>query len=490
MPSESKRNVLVTGATGYVGRRLTARLLQRDDLNVRLLVRNRHKLGAATGQQAEVVEGDTFAAEALDAALAGIDIAYYLIHSMGKGADFAERDRKSATNFREACVRAGVRRIVYLGGLGVKETASPHLQSRIETGEILAATPEKLQTVWFRAGVIIGSGSASFEIIRNLVQKLPMMVTPKWVNTMTQPIAVEDVLSYLEAAVDLEITANLVIDIGAEQMSFKEMMAAAAKVMGLRRVLLPVPVLSPKLSSFWLILFTSVPYRMAAALVEGLRSETVLQNDHAARYFPNIRPMSHGEAVAQAIREMEDNQVISRWCDSSGWAACDIKDQQDTAGALLRDQREFALGGVPARAVYESVCTLGGQHGWYTYNLLWQLRGWLDKLAGGYGLNRGRRDRMHLRVGDALDFWKVADLRQDKRVLLLAQMKVPGKAWLEFDIQGDRLVQTAHFIPKGVLGRLYWWAVLPVHHLVFGDLGASIVRHAGELAREGESGVE
>jgi len=484
MPSKSKRNILVTGATGYIGRRLTARLLARDDLNVRLLVRNRHKLGAAMGQTAEVVEGDTFAPEALAAALAGIDIAYYLIHSMGTGPDFAERDRQSAANFRAACERAGVWRIVYLGGLGVKETASPHLISRIETGEILSVSSEKPQTVWFRAGVIIGSGSASFEILRNLVQKLPMMVTPKWVNTMTQPISIEDVLAYLEAAVDLAITGNLVVDIGSERMSFKEMMAGAAKVMGLRRVLLPVPVLSPKLSSFWLILFTAVPYRMAAALVEGLRSETVLQNDHAARYFPGIRPRPYAEAVTLALREIEDSQVISRWCDSSGGAVCDIQGQQDTTGVILRDQRDFALGAVPVGAVFAAVCTLGGNHGWYTYNLLWQMRGWLDKLAGGYGLSRGRRDRVQLRVGDALDFWKVADIRQDKRVLLLAQMKLPGKAWLEFDIQGDRLVQTAHFIPRGVLGRLYWWSVLPLHHLVFGNLGASIVRHAGELARK------
>jgi uncharacterized protein YbjT (DUF2867 family) len=478
--SDTERGVkvLVTGATGYIGRRLVERLLGKTEVNVRVLVRNRNKLQAALIDKVEIVEGDTFSEDALNAALEGIDTAYYLIHSMGSDADYQELDRKSAENFRTRCIAAGVRRIIYLGGLGVKDTASKHLLSRIETGEVLAAEPERIQTIWFRAGVIIGSGSASFEIIRNLVQKLPGMITPKWVKTFTQPIGIEDVLSYLVNAIHLAEKKDLIVDIGAETLSFKQMMQQAAEVMGLRRFLIPVPVLSPKISSYWLILFTPVPLRLAAALVEGLKSETVLQNDNASRFFPEIVPASFRDTVRHAIEELERNQVLSRWCDSSGNIACDIKDFDSPAGAILRDIREVQLNGAEPAAVFDSACSLGGEQGWYRYTILWRFRGFLDKLAGGYGLNRGRRLDGEVRIGDALDFWKVADVKKDKRLLLYAQMKVPGKAWLEFDIQPDRLVQTAHFLPRGLWGRLYWYVVLPLHHLVFSDLAEKLVKRA------------
>ena len=474
--------VLITGATGYIGRRLKDRLLKRPDLALRLLVRNRHKVRPEVLARVEVVEGDTFSPEALAAALSGVEVAFYLIHSMGSGQDFAERDRQSAVNFRDACIAAGVQRLVYLGGLGVKESASRHLLSRMETGELLSARPERLQTLWFRAGIIIGAGSASFEIIYNLLQKLPVMVTPKWVTTRTQPVAVDDVLAYLEAAIAVKVQTDLVVDIGGEAMSFREMMLRAAKVMGLRRLLLPVPVLSPRLSSVWLILFTPIPYRMAAALVEGLKSETVIQNDHAQRYFPKITPLSYESAVKAAIAELEQDLIISRWCDSSTEPFCDILHQDNPTAPILRDRREIPLHGLDPALVYAAVKGIGGAEGWGAYNLLWQIRGFLDKLSGGYGLNRGRRQQKELRMGDALDFWKVADLKENKRVLLVAQMKVPGKAWLEFDIQNDRLVQTAHFHPRGLLGRLYWYAVLPFHELVFKNLAEKIVAQAAKAS--------
>jgi uncharacterized protein YbjT (DUF2867 family) len=268
-------------------------------------VRNKKKLRARTTKAFEIVEGDTFNKDALAKALESIDVAFYLIHSMGADKDFKSLDRISAENFRDACIDAGVKKIIYLGGLGVKGTASKHLLSRIETGEILSARPDSITTIWIRAGVIIGSGSASFEIIRNLVQKLPVMVTPRWVNTKTQPIAVEDVLSYLEKSISLEKTGNIVVDIGAEIMSFRQMMAAAAHTMGLKRLIIPVPVLSPRLSSYWLVFITTVPIKMATALVEGLKSETVQQNDNAALLFPTIKPMSFVNAVKQAIGENE-----------------------------------------------------------------------------------------------------------------------------------------------------------------------------------------
>ncbi len=470
--------ILVTGATGYIGRRLKERLLGKADCRLRLLVRNRNKVRPSVRDRVEIVEGDTFTEEPLDRALAGIEVAYYLIHSMGSGKDYRDLDRLSAENFREAAIRAGVKRIIYLGGLGVRETASKHLLSRIETGEVLSAKAERIQTIWFRAGVIIGSGSASFEIIRNLVQKLPVMVTPKWVNTLTQPIAVDDVISYLAAAADKEIPGNQTVDIGSAPMSFREMILEAAAVMNLKRLMIPVPVLSPRLSSYWLILLTPINYQLAAALVEGLKSETVVLNDHARRYFPEIAPVSYRQAVRQAMGELEDNQVLSRWCDSSGGAVCDIKDRDDPASAVLRDSREYPLGEATPTEVFSAACTLGGEHGWFRYHFLWQFRGLVDKLMGGYGLNRGRRVRDELRVGDSLDFWKVADLRENKRLLLLAQMKVPGKAWLEFDIQPDKLIQTAHFLPNGLWGRLYWYSVAPLHHLVFSNLARQIVLQA------------
>lgn len=475
---QDAKKVLLTGATGYIGRRLKEKLLSRDDLDLTLLVRNAAKVRASVQERVRVVEGDTFNAEALQQATQGVDTAFYLIHSMGAGDDFEELDRKSAENFRRACIAAGVRRIVYLGGLGVEETASKHLLSRIETGRILSEEPEKIQTIWFRAGVIIGAGSASFEIICNLVQKLPMMVTPRWVTTKTQPIGINDVLAYLESAIDLDYNQDLVVDIGAEVMSFKEMMAETARVMRLHRLLIPVPLLSPTLSSYWLILFTSVPYKVAAALVDGLKSETLVLNDNSGRFFPDVRPEAFARTVEEAVKEMEDDQVLSRWCDSSAGIACDVHRQDDTHMAIYRDERKVELGGASPEQVFRAACTLGGEKGWFRYNFLWELRGVIDKLQGGYGLNRGRRDQSDLRVGDALDFWKVADIKPNKRLLLVAQMKLPGKAWLEFDIQDNVLTQTAHFIPKGLLGRLYWYSVLPLHHLVFEDMSRSLVEKA------------
>ncbi|THB76112.1 MAG: SDR family oxidoreductase, partial [Desulfobulbaceae bacterium] len=408
-----------------------------------------------------------------------IDTAYYLIHSMGTGADYRRLDMESAQRFRDSCIKAGVKRIVYLGGLGLPETASKHLLSRIETGEELSARPDDIQTIWIRAGVIIGSGSASFEIMRNLCQKLPVMLTPRWVRTKTQAIGIEEVIDYLEQSIELPHEKNLVVDIGSEKLSFQEMMIKSAKVMGLRRFLIPVPVLSPSLSSYWLILFTPVPYKIASSLVEGLKSETLVQNDNAAIHYPQIKPATFEQSVEHAVAELQENQILSRWCDSTGGVACDVKDFDDPAGAVIRDIRIVPFPpGLSREKIYDSVCSLGGEKGWYKYQRLWRLRGLIDKVSGGYGLGRGRRDRSELRIGDALDFWKVVDLKPGKRLLLYAQMKLPGQAWLEFDIQEDQLVQTAHFIPSGIMGRLYWYSVLPFHSFVFPDLANSIMKEA------------
>jgi len=476
----NRTRILITGATGYIGRRLKNKLLAHPEFQIRIFVRNALKLRDQARRQVEIVEGDTFDREKLARALENVDVAFYLIHSMGAEKDFSELDRKSAQNFRDACINAGVKKIIYLGGLGVKDSASKHLLSRIETGELLSARQEKIITIWIRAGVIIGAGSISFEIIRNLVQKLPIMVTPKWVVTRTQPIAVDDVLSYLTTAIKLDTRENIIVDIGSDTMLFKDMMLAAARVMGLKRYILPLPVLTPKLSSYWLIFFTPIPYKIAAALVEGLKSETLKQNDNAARYFPEIIPMSFEDSVRRAIREIEDEQVISRWCDSSSGEACDIMHLDDPSSAIIRDRRVVGFNNVSPEKVFQAALAIGGRRGWYKYNVLWQLRGTIDKLAGGYGLNRGRRASHELRIGDALDFWKVADIKPNRRLLLLAQMKLPGKAWLEFIIEENRLIQTAHFYPRGIWGRLYWYSTLIFHNLVFQDLAENIVRQAAE----------
>lgn len=473
-----QKTILITGATGYIGRRLVEVLQNRSDLRLRVLVRNRHKLAASVVDKVELVEGDTFNMTALQQATEGVDTAFYLIHSMGSDRDFRELDKKSGENFLSACIAGGVRRIVYLGGLGKKNSASSHLLSRIETGEILSNEPDKVQTLWLRAGVIIGSGSTSFEIIRNLTQKLPLMITPKWVRSRTQPISIEDVLSYLTGCIDLAYSQNCIIDIGSEPLTFEEMMQQTAEQMGLRRYLIPVPFLSPTLSSYWLILFTPIPRKIATALVQGLKYETLVQNDNAGKLFPQIEPISYKEAVRRATVELEQNQVISRWCDSSQQDACDIKDFDNPAGAIIRDQRIMPFNGRSGEQVFKSVCSLGGESGWHRYTFLWQFRGMIDKLLGGYGLNRGRRMQGELRIGDALDFWKVADIRPNKRLLLLAQMKLPGRAWLEFDLQTDQLVQTAHYLPNGVWGRIYWYLLIPLHHFVFNDLINKIIAGA------------
>ncbi|MDD3619364.1 MAG: SDR family oxidoreductase [Desulfobulbaceae bacterium] len=473
------KKILVTGSTGYIGRRLVENLLTRSDLSLRLLVRNMRKVRPELTGRVETVEGDTFDRTALSKAVNGMDTAYYLIHSMGAGSDFHLLDKQSAENFRDACIEAGVKRIIYLGGLGDAETASRHLLSRMETGRILSARPE-IQTIHFRAGIVIGAGSASFEIISNLVQKLPVMITPTWVKTRTQPIGIQDVVSYLTAAIDLSTSDNLVVDIGAAPLDFRTMMLETGRVMGLKRYLFPVPVLSPKLSSYWLLVFTRVPYGVASALVEGLKSETLVLNDNAGTYFPAIRPMNYRQAVELALREMEQDQVISRWCDSSAGRTCDVYGMDNPADAILRDRRTVPLSGVSPESVFRSACSIGGGQGWFTYHFLWRLRGFLDKLFGGYGLSRGKRTSRDLRIGDALDFWKVADLQPGRRLLLLAQMKVPGKAWLEFEIHPDRLIQTAHFNPRGVWGRIYWYSVAPLHNLVFADLARQIVARAAQ----------
>lgn len=470
--------VLLTGSTGYIGRRLKQILLNDENIELKLLVRNKKSV-SSIDKKIEIIEGDTFNKESLKEALKNVEVAYYLIHSLSNE-NYKDLDKISAQNFLDVAALCGVKRIIYLGGLGVKnENTSEHLLSRIETGEILSSN-KNVQTIWFRAGVIIGSGSASFEIIRNLTEKLPIMTTPKWVDTKAQPIAVSDVLSYLHNGLYLNEKENLIVDIGSEQLSYKNMMLKTAKVLGLKRYLITLPFMSINLSSYWLNLFTPVPFTVAKALIEGLKSEVIIQNDHAKKYFPNITPISYEEAVKNAIKEIEENQVISRWNDK-GDGVWEKNAQNEISKAVFIDRKEVDISNLEASKVYQSFIGIGGENGWFDFDFLWELRGIIDKLIGGVGLKRGRRSQCDLRISDCLDFWKVVDLKKDERLLLYAQMKVPGEAWLEFKIKDNKLIQSAYFYPKGVLGRLYWYALVPLHYFVFNNMIKSIIKKAKAL---------
>jgi uncharacterized protein YbjT (DUF2867 family) len=468
--------VLLTGSSGYIGRRLKQKLQENQNIDLRLFVRNRKTLSANIKDDTEVIEGDTFDKEALKKALNGVDVAYYLIHSLNSK-EYKNLDKISAQNFIEIASECKVKRVVYLGGLGVKDAhTSEHLLSRIETGEILSSS-DTVQTLWFRAGVIIGSGSTSFEIIRNLVEKLPIMTTPKWVNTKAQPIAVDDVISYLIEALNLEEKNNLTIDIGSEQLSYKQMMLQTAQALGLKRVLIPLPFLSINLSSYWLNLFTPVPFTVAKALIEGLKSEVIIQNNNAQIYFPNIKPIDFILSVKKAVKEIESNQVISRWSDNSGkiW---DKNHTKEIADAIFVDRKIEDITHISKEKVFRTFISIGGENGWFDFDFLWKIRGFIDKALGGVGLRRGRRDQYDLRIGESLDFWKVVDIKKDERLLLYAQMKLPGTAWLEFKIENNQLIQSAYFYPKGVFGRLYWYSLIPLHYFVFNNMIKSIIKKA------------
>jgi uncharacterized protein YbjT (DUF2867 family) len=466
--------VLLTGANGYIGRRLKKHFITQN-IDLRLLVRNPKTIDNYSQKNIEVIKGDTFDIDSLEKALEGVDVAYYLIHSL-ESENYKELDKQSAKNFLDVAIKKHVKRIIYLGGLGVKESASAHLLSRIETGEILSSRPEDIQTIWIRAGVIIGSGSTSFEIIRHLIEKLPVMVTPKWVNTMAQPIAVNDVIDYLSFSKDLDHKKNLIVDIGSQKMTYKEMMLEASEALGLHRWIFPLPILTIKLSSYWLNLFTPVPYNVAKSLIEGLSSEVVIQNNNAKKYYPQIKPKSFKDSVKSAIRQMEENQVISRWSDAGGGHGhLEENHINEFAKSVLMDRQKLSIAGISSDIVYKTFCSIGGKHGWFRYSWLWEIRGFIDKLLGGAGLNRGRRDNSVLRVGDSVDFWRVEDLIVNERLLLYAQMKVPGKAWLEFLIKDNELIQTAYFLPRGIWGRIYWYIMIPIHFIIFRDIVNAIV---------------
>jgi len=472
------KNIFISGSTGFIGRRVLKELLKYDGINISLLVRNKNKLEEHIREKCNVYEGDIVDKDVLSQAFKDVETALYLVHMMGDSEEYAEREKQAAQIFLDSCIENKVKRIIYLGGLGEKNFSSKHLLSRYVTGEILSSRPDLVKTIWFRAGVIIGSGSASFEIIRSLVEKLPVMVAPKWVNTKTCPIYVDDVIKYIKAAVFNEKDIHGQIDIGMPEMTFKDMVLKTAEFLGLKRYIITVPLLTPRLSSYWLILFSPVNFIIAKELVLGLKSETIKLNNNAEVFFPEIKITTFEEAIKKSLWEIENDQVISRWCDSSKGAKCDVPIVPDVAKAIFVDRYSAIIDEKYACNLFEVCKTVGGENGWFALDILWMIRGFFDKLVGGYGLNRGKRSSNHLRVGDVIDFWKVIDIVPNKRFLLEAQMKVPGKAWLEFSIIDNNFTLTAYYYPKGLLGRLYWYLMLPFHKIIFMMMLKNIIRQS------------
>ncbi len=468
-------SVLVLGATGYVGSHLTRWLVSRGH-TVRCLVRDRAKAQALRLEHAELIEGDALRPETLDAAVKGIDAVYYLIHSMAAGeGDFEELDRQAAHNVAQEARVAGIGRIIYLGGLGRRGAdQSPHLRSRHQVADILRTSD--IPVTEFRAAVVAGPGGISFEMVHHLVNRLPFMICPRWVDIKTQPIALEDALRYLGECLEKQETAGQVIDIGGpDVLTYRDMMVIVSGVLGLRRFFIRVPVLTPRLSSYWLKLVTPLPVATARALIESVRSETVCENDGAQEYF-GFSTESFESAARRALAPVRAENPTP------------IDPASETTDGIIdashfKTDRRIADAAVGSDRLFDTVAAIGGDAGWYYADWLWRLRGAVDRVLGGIGFRKGRRDPVEVAVGDAIDFWRVERYDPGKRLLLRAEINVWGKAWLEFAVEpmsdaSSRLIQTAWYYPRGLFGLIYWYGVLPVHVMIFKGMAASIARRA------------
>lgn len=489
MSAPTGRLALVTGASGYIGGRLVPELLAAG-YRVRCLARTPEKLRDHPWRdRVEVVRGDVVSGEGLAEALAGVDVAYYLVHSMSGGRDFVRTDAEGARRFAEAAGTAETGRIVYLGGLAPEGTElSEHMASREEVGRLLLEAPTP--AVVLRAAVILGSGSASFEMLRHLTERLPAMTTPRWVRSRVQPIAVRDVLRLLVRADELPEGTNRTFDIGGpEVLSYAEMIQRFAAVAGLaKRLIVPVPVLSPGLSSLWVGLITPVPPSVARPLVESLRHDAVMGEDDLARALPDERRIGFDEAVRLALRRIDEDRVDTRWS-SAAWPSAPSDplptDPDWAGGSLYTDRRARYVDGSP-ESLWRVIEGIGGDRGWYSWPLAWAARGWIDLAVGGVGPRRGRRDPERLRVGDSLDFWRVEEIVPGELLRLRAEMRLPGPAWLELRVarlEGRTVYcQRALFHPRGLAGHLYWKAVTPFHGIVFGSMASNIAARAEEDA--------
>jgi len=471
--------ILLTGATGYVGGVLLDRLQERG-LDVRCLARRPEKLAGKTGLRTEVLVGDASDPADLARACAGVDVAYWLVHSMESGVDFERADRLAAERFAAAARAAGVKRIVYLGGLGAdNDRLSAHLRSRHEVGAILRASG--LDVIEFRASIIVGAGSFSFDLVRTLVERLPVMICPAWLATPTQPIAIADVVAYLASAIDLPPGGARIFEIGGpDKVSYGAIMREYARQRGLHRLMIPVPVLTPRLSSLWLKLVTPRYSKVGRKLIDGLKNPTVVTSDAALREFP-VRPRDLPTAVREAVEQEDRDFAGKRWADFADVEDLPHRYGGKPEGTRLVDHRHTVVA-VSAERAFAAIERIGGPNGWYACNWLWTLRGWIDRLLGGPGMSRGRRDPATLIAGDHLDCWRVEVCDRPRRLRLAAEMKMPGRGWLEFEVvprDGDVTIhQTALFDPRGLGGLAYWYAIWPLHELVFRRMLAGIARSA------------
>ncbi len=493
-PETSHPLILLTGATGYIGGRLLSNLRNRDDLRLRCLARKPEHVANQIDETIDIVQADLLEPESLETALQGVTTAYYFVHSMGTDKDFEDLDRKAAENFVSAADQAGVKRIVYLGGLGDDDqTLSKHLRSRQETGDLLRKS--KATVIEFRAAIVIGSGSLSFELIRALVERLPLMICPKWVRIKTQPIAVEDILAYLEEALTVEVDQSKVIQIGGpDRCSYGDIMKEYARQRGLKRWMIPVPVLTPRLSSLWLGLVTPVYARIGRKLVDSLKSPTIVTDESGKDLF-SVTPRGLQEAIARALVNEDLRFAETRWSDSisSGGEIPSWGGQRFLSRVV--DSRTIEVAAAHHSAM-TPIRQIGGEKGWYYGNWLWGLRGFLDLLVGGVGVRRGRRDPEIPHVGDTVDFWRVEVYEPDHFLRLRAEMKVPGRAWLEFEVNEIdsaegvprcSIRQTALFDPVGLFGLCYWYSLYIVHQFVFAGMLRNIGKQAEQVERESQA---
>lgn len=477
----SNQHVLLTGATGYVGGRLLP-LLESHGYKVRCLSRRPETLVSVVSPDTEIVAGDLLDAETLPPAMQNIDTAFYFVHSMGSSSDFADEDRQAAENFTQAASRAGVKRIIYLGGLGNRDDKlSKHLRSRQETGDILRSSG--IQVIELRASIVIGSGSLSFEMIRALTERLPFMICPKWVRVDAQPIAIEDLLDILLESIHLPDGKSSIFEIGGpDQVTYGEIMQEYARQRGLKRVMIPVPLLTPYLSSLWLGLVTPLYARVGRKMIDSMKNATVVSSNLADKTF-RVKPMPVKQAIARALTNENRKFALTRWSDALSAAGHPQAWGGVRFGSRLVDSR-CATVELPPTAAFSPIQRIGGTTGWYYGNWMWRVRGFLDLLVGGVGMRRGRRHPVQLRVGDTLDFWRVESYEPNRFLRLAAEMKLPGRAWLEFDVapaeSGSELRQTAIFEPSGLLGLMYWYALYPAHQFVF----AGMLRNIAEAARK------
>ena len=476
---EKPLKILLTGANGYIGMRLLHQLLEEGHQLV-CAVRDKNRLSVheETRSKLEVVEVDFLEEPKPGVFETDIDIAYYLIHSMSSStSDFDEREARAARHFNTYMEQARPRQVIYLSGIVNNETLSKHLSSRKNVEEILRDGPFALTVL--RAGIIVGSGSSSFEIIRDLCEKLPFMITPKWVLTKTQPIAVRDVIRFLTGVLDREDTYDQNFDIaGPDILTYRDMLKGYARVRGFKNAILTVPVMTPKLSSYWLYFVTSTSYKLAINLVDSMKVE-VIARDNRLQEMLGIRTSSYEDAIRMAFRKIEQNSVVSSWKDSmvSGRFDSNLgRYIQVPRYGVLTDDKSVKVS--DREAVLDNIWRIGGENGWYYGSWLWRIRGFLDKLIGGVGLRRGRTHPDKIYPGDSLDFWRVllAD-REKGRLLLFAEMRLPGEAWLEFRVDQDNVLhQTATFRPRGLAGRLYWYSILPFHYFIFGGMIRNITK--------------